>query len=183
MSLPQRNSRDHTVEEWRTWEGRWELIHGVAYDMTPAPSPEHQRVSMKLSLGIGMALADAKQKAGGGDCECFAAPIDLYLPGQQSVYQPDLLIVCDPAKIAPHGIVGAPDLIVEILSPSTASRDNVKKRWAYAAAGIPEYLIVDPSEQVAMLLRLEAGHYLDSAPLEWGAVVALLGGKLSITLG
>ncbi len=79
--------------------------------------------------------------------------------------------------------MGIPDLVVEILSPATASRDNVKKRWAYAEAGIPEYLIVDPSEQVAMLLRLEGGHYLDSAPVEWGAVVGLLGGKLSITLG
>lgn len=183
MSLPQLKRPGYTVEEWKTWEGRWELINGVAYDMTPAPSVEHQRVSMRLSLIIGTALENAKQKAGGGACECFSAPIDLYLPDQQSVFQPDLLIVCDPAKVAPHGIVGAPDLIVEILSPSTSSRDNMQKRWAYAAAGVPEYLIVDPSEQVAMLLRLEGGHYLDSAPIEWGALVALLGGKLSITLG
>ena len=183
MNLPPLKSQGHSVEEWKTWEGRWELIHGVAYDMTPAPSPEHQRVSMKLSLAIGSALENLKRKAGGGACEVFAAPIDLFLPDQASVFQPDLLVVCDPAKVAPHGIVGIPDLVVEILSPATASRDNVKKRWAYAEAGIPEYLIVDPSEQVAMLLRLEGGHYLDSAPVEWGAVVGLLGGKLSITLG
>jgi Uma2 family endonuclease len=183
MNLPQLKSHGHTVEEWKTWEGRWELINGVAYDMTPGPSVEHQRVSSRLHAAIFHALEEGKRRAGSGDCEVFAAPIDLYLPDQQSVYQPDLLIVCDPAKVALHGIVGAPDLIVEILSPSTASRDNVKKRWAYAAAGIPEYLIVDPSEQVAMLLRLEGGHYLDSAPIEWGALMALLGGKLSIALG
>ncbi|MDP2875255.1 MAG: Uma2 family endonuclease [Holophaga sp.] len=183
MNLPPLNSHGHTVEEWKTWEGRWELINGVAYDMTPAPSLEHQRVSGRLYLALGNALEEGKRKAGGGECEVFAAPVDLYLPGQESVFQPDLAVICDPAKLAPHGIVGAPDLIVEILSPSTASRDNVQKRWAYAAAGVSEYLIVDPSEQVAMLLRLESGHYVDSAPIQWGAVVGLLGGKLPITLG
>lgn len=183
MNLPQMKSHGHTVEDWKTWEGRWELINGVAYDMTPAPSVEHQRVSMRFSLVIGTALEDAKKKAGSGDCECFAAPIDLYLPDQQSVFQPDLLIVCDPSKVAPHGIVGVPDLVVEILSPSTASRDTVKKRWAYEAAGVPEYLIVDPVEKFGTLLRLEGGHFVDSTPIEWGAVVALLGGKLTITMG
>lgn len=183
MNLPQVKSHGHTVEEWKTWEGRWELINGVAYDMTPSPSVEHQRVSGRLYVALYTALEEGKRRAGGGECEVFAAPIDLYLPDQQSVFQPDLLIVCDPGKVAQHGIVGAPDLVVEILSPSNAGRDTVAKRWAYAAAGVPEYLIIDPSEQVAMLLRLEGGHYVDSAPIEWGAMAALLGGKLSITLG
>lgn len=183
MSLPQLKSHGHTVEEWKTWEGRWELINGVAYDMTPAPSVEHQRVVFGMARSIADAMDDAKRKAGGGDCEVFIAPVDLYLPGQQSVFQPDLMIVCDPSKVAAHGIVGSPDLVVEILSPSNSSKDTVVKRWAYAAAGIPEYLIVDPSEKVGLLLRLENGHYVDSAPIEWGAMVALLGGKLSITLG
>lgn len=183
MSPPQIKSHGHTVEEWKTWEGRWELINGVAYDMTPAPSLDHQRVSGRLYLAIGNALEEGKRKAGGGEGEVFAAPVDLYLPGQESVFQPDLVVVCDPAKVAPHGIVGVPDLMVEILSPSNASRDTVAKRWAYAAARVPEYLIVDPEGREGMLLRLEGGHYLDSARIEWGAVVALLGGKLSITLG
>ena len=183
MNLPQVKSHGHTVEEWKTWEGRWELINGVAYDMTPAPSLEHQRVSGRLYLSIGNALEEGKRKAGGGECEVFAAPIDLHLPGQESVFQPDLVVVCDPAKLAPHGIVGIPDLVVEILSPSNANKDTVAKRWAYAAGGVPEYLIVDPSERVGMLLRLDNGHYVDSARIEWGSVVALLGGKLSITMG
>jgi len=183
MNLPQLKSRGHTVENWKTWEGRWELINGVAYDMTPAPSVEHQRVSGRLFLAIGNALEERKRKAGGGECEVFAAPIDLYLPGQESVFQPDLVMVCDPTKLAPHGIVGIPDLVVEILSPSNANKDTVAKRWAYAAAGVPEYLIVDPEGREGMLLRLDNGHYTDSARIEWGAVVALLGGKLSITMG
>lgn len=183
MSLPELRCPGYTVEDWKTWEGRWELIHGVAYDMTPAPSVEHQRVSGRLYLAIGNALEEGKREAGGGGCEVFAAPIDLFLPGQESVFQPDLVLVCDPAKLAPHGIVGVPDLVVEILSPSSASKDTVAKRWAYAAAGVPEYLIVDPEGREGMLLRLDNGHYTDSARIEWGALVALLGGQLSITLG
>ena len=182
MPLPQLKHPGYTIEDWKTWEGRWELINGVAYDMTPAPSVEHQRVSMSLSLEVGQVLKDAK-RANGGSCEVFAAPIDLYLPCEESVYQPDLVIVCDPSKVAPHGIVGIPDLVVEILSPSTASRDMTRKRWSYEAAGVPEYLIVDPEEKVGVLLRLENGRYEEAARVEWGAFVALLGGKLPVTLG
>jgi len=72
---------------------------------------------------------------------------------------------------------------VEILSPSTASKDTVRKRWTYEAAGVPEYLIVDPDERIGLLLRLERGLYVDAARIEWGTVVALLGGRLSVTLG
>ncbi len=183
MNLPQVKSHGHTVEEWKTWDGRWELINGAVYDMTPAPSVEHQRAVLGLARSLANGLDEAKRKAGSGDCEVFIAPIDLYLPRQETVFQPDLLIVCDPSKVAAHGIVGAPDLVVEILSPSNSSKDTVVKRWAYAAAGVSEYLIVDPVEKFGTLLRLEGGHYMDSAPIEWGIVMGLLGGKLSITLG
>ncbi|MDP2876528.1 MAG: Uma2 family endonuclease [Holophaga sp.] len=183
MSLPQLKHPGYTIEDWKSWEGRWELINGVPYDMTPAPNVEHQRVSRTLTVAITTALEGAKQKSGSGECEAFAAPIDLFLPGEESVYQPDLLVVCDPSKIAGHGIVGVPDLVVEILSPSTASKDMTRKRWSYEAAGIPEYLIVDPDERVAVLLRLKSERYEETARVEWGTGVALLGGKLAITLG
>lgn len=111
----------------------------------------------------------------------FHAPLDVFLG--ESVFQPDIVVVCDPGKISERGIEGPPDLVVEILSPSNSSKDTVVKRWAYAAAGVPEYLIVDPVEKFGTLLRLEGGHYMDSAPVEWGAMVALLGGKLPVTLG
>ncbi|MDP2875843.1 MAG: Uma2 family endonuclease, partial [Holophaga sp.] len=157
MSLPKLKHPGYTIEDWKTWEGRWELINGVPYDMTPAPSVEHQRVSVRLSAAIFNALEDAKRKNGGGDCEAFHAPIDLFLPGEESVYQPDLLVVCDPAKVSERGIEGVPDLVVEILSPSTGNKDMTRKRWSYEAAGIPEYLVVDPDERVGVLLRLEGG--------------------------
>lgn len=172
-----------TIEDWKQWEGRWELIHGVPYAMTPAPSPDHQRISYKAQKAIDTALETAKKKRGSGDCEVFAAPLDLFLPGEESVYQPDLVVVCDPAKVTARGIEGVPDLVVGILSPSTASRDLTRKRWAYEAAGIPEYLIVDPEEKVGLLLRLEAGRYVDAARVEWGGLLPLLGGQVEIPLG
>ena len=183
MSLPQLKHPGYTIEDWKTWEGRWELIKGVPYDMTPAPSVEHQRVSVRLIATIFNALEDAKRKNDGGDCEAFHAPIDLFLPGEESVYQPDMLVVCDPTKVSERGIEGVPDLVVEILSPSTGNKDLTRKRWSYEAAGVPEYLIVDPDERVGLLLRLEGGRYEEAARVEWGAVVALLSGKLPITLG
>jgi len=181
MSLPQLRHPGYTIADWKTWEGRWELINGVAYDMTPAPSLEHQRVSVRLVNAIFNSLEDAKRKNGGSECEIFSAPVDVYLG--DGVFQPDAVVVCDPAKKSLRGIEGAPDLVVEVLSPSTAGRDWSTKRWAYEVAGVPEYLIVDPDERVAVLLRLNSGRYEEAARVEWGALVTLLGGKLPITLG
>jgi Uma2 family endonuclease len=180
MSLPLPKHPGYTLDDWRTWEGRWELINGVAYDMTPAPNLEHQRVSFRLGNMIFNALEAGKNQSG-GECEAFAAPVDVFLG--ETVVQPDLVVVCDPAKKSERGIEGAPDLVVEILSLRTAGKDNTRKRWLYEAAGVTEYLIVDPDERVGVLLRLEGGLYVEAAHLEWGATVALLGGKLTVQLG
>ena len=177
MNLPQL-----TLEDWKQWEGRWELIHGVAYDMPPAPGLEHQRISMQLSLEIANALRIGKKQSGGGDCEVFAAPIDLFLDA--NVFQPDLLVVCDPAKKKEGGIQGPPELVVEILSRRTSGKDLTTKRWSYEAAKIPEYLILDPEEKVGLLLRLDdQGRYQDAARLKWGDPVTLLEGRITLTLG
>lgn len=180
MGLPQLKHPGYTIEDWKSWEGRWELIHGVAYDMTPAPSFEHQRISSRMNVAIANALKDAKKKTSGGECEVLAAPLDVFL--ESGVFQPDLVVVCDPVKKSERGVEGAPDLVVEILSPRTASKDTVRKRWAYEAAGVPEYLIVDPDERVGVLLRLESGRYQEAARVEWDAVVGLLNGTISVTL-
>lgn len=181
MSLPELKHSGYTLEDWKQWEGRWELINGDAYDMTPAPSTHHQEISSNLHAAIWNALGEAKKKAGGGDCKVFAAPTDVYL--DSGVVQPDLLVVCDPGKITARGIEGPPDLVVEILSPSTAGKDWSHKRWAYAAAGVLEYLIVDPDERFGVLLKLEGGRYEETSRVEWGGIVAILGGKLSVALG
>jgi len=181
MSLPEPGQLGYTIEDWATWDGRWELIHGVAYDMTPAPSVEHQEASMDLATTINNVLQEARRTQG-SPCRVIAAPVDLFLPGEQSVYQPDLVVVCDPAKLTQRGIVGVPDLVVEILSPSTSERDMTEKKWAYEQAGIPEYLIVAPLARAGMLFRLRNGKYEEVARVKWGALIALLGETLTITL-
>ena len=75
MNLPQPKHPGYTIEDWRTWDGRWELIKGVAYDLTPAPSPEHQRVSVQLSVALAKALEAGGSWLGGGMCEAFHARI------------------------------------------------------------------------------------------------------------
>jgi Uma2 family endonuclease len=99
MGLPQPKHAGYTLEDRKSWDGRWELIDGVAYDMTPAPGTEHREISSNLHAAIWKALQEARQRTGGGECKVFAAPTDVYLG--TSVVQPDLLIVCDPSKISP----------------------------------------------------------------------------------
>jgi hypothetical protein len=112
MSLPELKHPGYTIEDWKTWDRRWELIHGVPCDMTPAPSLEHQRISGQLFATIFNALETLKRQSGGGGGEVFAAPIDLFLPNQESVYQPDLVLVCDPALLTDaRGIFGVPSLV------------------------------------------------------------------------
>lgn len=180
MSLPELQHPGYTLKDWESWEGAWELINGVAYDMTPAPNVQHQEILTNLLGAIWSALREGVE--GDGNCKVLVAPTDVFLG--ETVVQPDLLVVCDPAKVTPRGIVGAPDLVVEVLSPRTASKDTVQKRWIYEAAGVPEYLIVAPDERVAELLRLDGqGRYQTAARLVWGEVMGLLGGRLSIVLG
>lgn len=181
MNLPLPRHPGYTIEDWKQWDGRWELMHGVAYDMTPAPSTEHQQISMALASRIFAVLEDA-QRSGGGGCQVFAAPTDVFL--ESGVVQPDLLIVCDPAKVSPRGIEGAPDLVVEILSPATGQKDLTTKRWLYEAAGVPEYLIIYPEERRAERLTLGPDRiYQTTARTEWGGVLNLLAGRVNVALG
>ncbi len=179
MGLPLPRHPGSTYADYVQWEGRWELIHGEAYAMTPGPSLEHQRLSMRLESAIEDGLEATKKKAGGGECEMFHAPLDVIL-AEDTVVQPDIVVVCDPAKKTPRGIEGAPDLVVEILSPSTAQRDLKDKRWLYEAHGVAEYLIVDPEDGSGELWRLQEGRYREPLRVAKGDVVKLLGGGLEI---
>lgn len=163
MALPQQ--RPLTVADYlaATDDSRWELIEGVVYDMAPAPVLRHQA----LALGVGFWLKDRipppRPGDGGGDeppgCRVFVAPVDVVL-GPSTVVQPDVVVVCDPAKLANgHYVDGAPDLVVEILSPRTAKKDRLTKRLAYQAAGVPEYLIIDPAADTVEQFLLENGIY------------------------
>ena len=181
MSLPEFKHPGYTIEDWKAWEGRWELIDGVPYDMTPSPSTEHQEIAGNLYAAIWNALAQAKLKTGGGGCKVFPAPTDVFL--ESGVFIPGLLVVCDPAKITPRGIEGPPDLVVEILSPGTAQKDWTHKRWAYEAAGVTEYLIVNPDSKVTVRLDREDGRYKEAPHIDWGTEVAVLGGRIRLAVG
>ncbi len=127
-------------------EERWELINGEAWDMSPAPTRKHQKISGKLFFQIEDFL---KNK----DCEVYNAPFDVRLPlydnssdeDIDTVVQPDILVVCDKSKLDDAGCKGAPDWIIEILSPSTAVRDLNDKYRLYQERGVREYWVVDPS--------------------------------------
>ena len=118
---------------------RAELIDGVMYAMAP-PSGTHQRISMFFSKVIANYI-DAHK----GSCSVFAAPYAVFLDDDDITYvEPDICVICDPDKMDDAGCHGAPDWIVEIVSPSTRSRDYFFKLIKYRNAGVREYWIVDP---------------------------------------
>ncbi|MHB0937242.1 MAG: Uma2 family endonuclease [Armatimonadota bacterium] len=163
MVEPVRNSEEHytyaDIQSWPDGE-RWELIHGVAYDMTPAPGLKHQE-------SLGALFAQLYTLLQGQPCRPFVAPFDVFLPkgGEadediDTVVQPDLVVVCDRSRITESGIKGAPDLVVEILSPSTALKDQREKYILYQNSGVHEYWIVHPTDHTVMVYRLrEDGKY------------------------
>jgi len=127
MGLPLRDVEHHTYADYCRWpEGvRYELVEGMAYAMSPAPSPRHQELVGALYRQI----ADALE---GKPCRAYLAPFDVRLPrGDEaddaivSVVQPDLSVICDRSKIDERGCRGAPDWVIEVLSPSTAARMRI----------------------------------------------------------
>ena len=146
---------------------RWELIDGVPYDMTPAPSRLHQRLLTEILTQINLALK-------GHPCEVYPAPFDVRLPDMDepddeihTVVQPDLSVVCDKAKLDERGCRGAPEFIIEILSPSTASHDEIRKAALYERHGVREYWTIDPERrQVHVRILGMDGRYRDPVPCD-----------------
>ena len=138
---------------------RYELYDGAPVALA-APSDIHQRISMALSVQFGSYLIGKK-------CSVFAAPFDVRLFEEEgddphdvdTVLQPDLMVVCDPNKVDRHGVHGAPDLVIEILSPATAQYDRLVKFNLYERAGVREYWIVDPATRTVCIYTLEDGAY------------------------
>ena len=122
---------------------RWELIDGKACAMSPAPSLVHQRIVVKLTHSL-------EEYLSGKACIVFSAPVDVVFEDDEdtdTIVQPDLAVVCDPTKLRKNKIVGAPDLVVEVLSPSTGGHDSITKKQVYQRAGVKEYWIVSPDEK------------------------------------
>ena len=156
MALPAKKEEGFTYRDYLSWpeEERWEIIEGRAYAMSPAPNPRHQRVLWNLT-----AFFDRQRDKLRG-CSAFFAPTDVVLD-ERNVVQPDLFVVCDPEKITEENISGAPDLIIEVVSPSTEVKDKREKRLLYERFGVREYLIVypEPERSYVELYVLREGCY------------------------
>lgn len=148
--------------DYQRWpEGeRFELIDGVAYDMSPAPNTEHQTITGEIFGNIWQFL---KNKP----CRAFTAPFDVrFIESADSddnkiytVVQPDISVICDEKKIDSKGCIGAPDVVIEILSPSTAYKDETEKLKLYEKHGVKEYWIVNPEAKYIMIYRIEDERY------------------------
>lgn len=132
---------------------RYEIIDGVLY-MSPGPNESHQRANSRIVMFLGNHI----ELTGLG--RVYTTPFDVEL-GPHLVVEPDVLVILNANlhKIVEARIIGAPDLVVEILSPGTALRDRKKKRAAYASAGVREYWLVEPKLYTVEVLVLEAGAY------------------------
>jgi Uma2 family endonuclease len=154
-----------TYSDYVRWpdDQRWEIIAGEAYAMTPAPSIKHQKISHVIDTVFGQFFKDL-------GCQPFHAPTDVVFD-DQNVVQPDLLVVCDKSKITENNIQGAPDLVVEILLPSTAVKDKREKKALYERFGVREYLIVYPAEELVERLLLSDGRYGSPEVFGWDEVL------------
>ena len=153
-------TKTYTFADYYSWKfaERVELIKGKIFKMSPAPNTFHQQLVF-IYLEIGNFL---RKKP----CKVFVAPFDVRLPGKSkddkeifTVLQPDICVVCDPSKIDKKGCVGAPDLVVEVLSPGNNAKEIKNKYEQYELAGVKEYWVVSPQNQTVLIHILTDGKY------------------------
>ena len=154
MPLPSKEER-YTFADMLTWDDddRWELVDGIAYAMAP-PSMPHQGIATELLFQLRYFLE-------GKPCKVYSGPgVRLNADtADDTVFIPDIVVVCDHSKVERNAIKGAPDLVVEILSPSTSRFDKITKLEQYEKAGVREYWIVDPVSQTVDTFIMEDGLY------------------------
>lgn len=138
---------NYTVTDYEAWEGRWELINGLAISMSPMASPHHQYIATKLARYLDEAIEQANCKK----CRIYQ-PID-YKISDHTILNPDLLVVYK--SIEGQYLTFPPELIVEILSPSTALKDRNTKYDLYEQEDVKYYIIIDPDTMVAEMYELD----------------------------
>ena len=165
MELSLDLNKRYTYADYLTWwdDKTRELIHGFIKTMSPAPRPAHADVSNNISWHL---VAIVKKNK--GKCKVYHAPFDVRFPKHgeiaddkiDTVVQPDVCVICDLSKIDKRGCCGAPDMIVEVLSPSTTKKDVTEKFALYEEHGVKEYWIVHPESQaINVFLLQENGKY------------------------
>lgn len=129
---------------------RAELIDGQIYFMAP-PNTHHQRILNFLNTEINLFI-----RKNNGECEVFPAPFAVFLNDNERNYvEPDISVICDKNKISDKGCHGAPDWVIEIVSPSTKQMDYYKKLFKYRTAGVREYWVVDPERKLVTVYSFE----------------------------
>ncbi len=142
----------YTYDDYRIWEGKWEIIEGIPYAMSPAPVPKHQYIANNLGGELRNLLKSAGCK------KCVASQAIDYKIAEDTVVQPDVLLYCD-KTIKPY-LDFTPKLVVEIISPSTAIKDRHTKFNLYEKAGVRWYLIVNPEIEVVQVYELDNATYM-----------------------
>lgn len=155
--LKKLGDKHYVYKDYKNWpdKERWEIIDGVAYAMSPSPSLQHQRI-------VGAIYRDIANYLSGKTCEVFISPLDVLLSENNKdeddidvVVQPDIMVVCSRQKLTDKGIKGAPDLVVEVVLPTSGSRDKVEKLNLYERVGVKEYWIFDPDDSTLMVFKLD----------------------------
>jgi Uma2 family endonuclease len=160
-ALAYKDNRKFSYVDYKSWElkpgERFELIDGIAYALA-APNTEHQLIVSTLH-------GEFYDYLKGKRCKAIPAPYDVRLfyeedESDDTVVQPDLVVVCDPEKLGKEGCRGAPDLVVEILSPSNTAFEMHRKLNLYRKAGVREYWVIDPEEKLVEVYRLDGDRYV-----------------------
>ncbi len=189
VQSPKSGATHFTYGDYRNWpeNERWELVGGQAWNMSPAPAWGHQTLA-------GIIFAELRAFLKGKPCRPFIAPVDVLLSQAvqnasdldsiDTVVQPDVGVVCDPAKITPRGVIGSPDVLMEILSPNSVLRDLNLKKDLYARHGCREYWVWDPKLSWVTRYVLQADGHWDAGtaydPSQTAESVILPGFKLSL---
>ena len=162
-------SKTYSYADYLLWqfEERLELIKGKIFQMSPAPNRRHQTILGKLHFKFATIFNNHP-------CQLFFAPFDVRLPIKDTkptdkkvfnVVQPDLCVICDESKLDDRGCIGAPDLVIEILSPGNTKKEMTHKFELYEEAGIKEYWLVEPNDEVIFIYYLnELGQYVGLKP-------------------
>jgi Uma2 family endonuclease len=162
MTFPaEKTSQLFSWNEYKEWpeDERWQIIDGHAYCMTAAPNIRHQKITGNLYASI-------REKLKGKPCTTFIAPTDVVFD-DYNIVQPDVLVVCNKSRITDANIQGAPDLVIEVTSPSNSYMDKKLKLELYERFGVQEYLLVDPVGDLVERYRLVEGKYGRADIIPW----------------
>ena len=166
-------NKTYTYADYFKWkfEERVELIRGRIFKMSPAPSRKHQQL-------VGAFYFELRKFLSSHSCNVYMAPFDVRLPRRSkddkdiiTVVQPDICVICDPAKLDDRGCLGAPDIVVEILSPGNNTKELKNKYDIYEESGVKEYWIVSPQDETFVRYTLEEGRYTPSRYMVAGDIV------------